>query len=298
MRAIHCPTIPVTADLFTVATSPMPIVSRMMAMLAWHFHNALVMYSAPFKCFRSQLGMPKSILQIPVTQTTQVPCRAMDINQSTNDGQAQILENLLAQANLGDPTDNPSVVDIRGHVILVHGDLSTAEHLEGIWASHAIEIKPIQRLQYPVFIMGLFHYQMACADAIWWMYIKPKSLRSGPNSLYQQACSIRPHDSGRIASKPGFHLMHDLIHQCAHAWMLDCWRVEVAKRDHAVQSLELFAAKEPSWQEIVMLSQQLAMEYLNRDTAVDTEFGNNTVILARLLQYLEVCHATKHGDIG
>jgi len=62
--------------------------------------------------------------------------------------------------------------------------------------------------------------------------------------------------------------------------------------------LELFAAKEPLWQEIVMLSQRLAMEYLDRDTAADTEFGNNTVILAQLLQYLEVCHAMKHGNIG
>jgi len=90
----------------------------------------------------------------------------MDINQSTNDGQAQILENILAQANLGDPTDMPGVVDICEHVILVHGDLGTAKWLEGIRALRAIESNPVCHLQYPIFVMGLFHYQMACADAI------------------------------------------------------------------------------------------------------------------------------------
>jgi len=128
----------------------------------------------------------------------------MDINQSTNNGQAQILENILIQANLGDPTDMPGVVDIREHIILIHRDLGTAERLEGIQASRAIESKPVCCLQYPVFIMGLFHYQMACADAIWRMIVEPKALRNGANSLYQQACLVRLHDSGWIGSKPGF----------------------------------------------------------------------------------------------
>jgi len=56
----------------------------------------------------------------------------MDINQSTNNGQGQILKNILVQANLGDLSDTPGVVDIHEHVILIHGDLGTAEHLEGI----------------------------------------------------------------------------------------------------------------------------------------------------------------------
>src|SRR5882757_9141027 len=99
--------------------------------------------------------------------------------------------------------------------------------------------------------MGLFHYQMACADAIWRMFIEPKSLHNRVNGLYQQACSVRLHDSGRIGSKPGFHLMHNLIHQCALARMLDCWRVEIAQRDPMIQSLSDFATQKPSWEFIV-----------------------------------------------
>jgi hypothetical protein len=113
LRAIHCPYIPATLDPLeanTVLGRPTCTISPIVARIAWHFRHALVTFSAPFKHFQSHLGTPDSVLQIPVTQTTQVPCRAMDINQSTNDGQAQILESLLAQANLGDPTDNPGVI--------------------------------------------------------------------------------------------------------------------------------------------------------------------------------------------
>jgi len=139
---------------------------------------------------------------------------------------------------------------------------------------------------------------MACANAIWHMYIEPKSLQTGPNSLYQQACSVHPHDSGCIGSKPGFHLIHDLKQQCAYACMLDCWRVEVAKQDNTIPSLDEFSAQKPSWDAIVELLLHLAVNYLDQDDAEDLEFQNNSVILGHLSHYLELCHAIKHGDIG
>jgi hypothetical protein len=54
----------------------------------------------------------------------------MDINQSTIDGQAQIIDSISAQANIGDPTDYPNVTDIQKHVGLYHGDLWTGELIE------------------------------------------------------------------------------------------------------------------------------------------------------------------------
>lgn len=184
-------------------------------------------------------------MPIPPAKTMHIPCRAIDINSSTNDGQGQIIDNLFMQPNLGDPTDTPGVEDIREHVVLVHRDLGTGERLAAIKESHAIERKPVRRLQMIIFILGLFHLLMACADVIWKMFIEPKELRSSPDSLYQHACKIRPHDSGRIGSKPGFQLIHDLTHQCAFARMLDIWRVEVKKHKGFV-SLSNYAASKPS----------------------------------------------------
>ena len=263
--------------------------------LAWHFRHALVTYQKTFERFRDSLGVPETVLQIPIKKTTHLPCRAMDIDQSTVDGQAEILESLFAQANIGDPTDFLNVLDMREHVILVHGDLGTAERLDAAQRSRSIEGKPFRRLENVIFVFGLFHLQMAAADAIWRMFIEPKAQRTAPNGLYQQACKVRPRDSGRIASKPGFRLMHDLILQCAAARILDIWRIEVGRS--GFRSLDSYA-ESASWSDIEKVSLSLVKKYVDQSSAKDREFRNNTLILGRLLDYVELTHAMKHGDIG
>ncbi|KAI0683240.1 hypothetical protein BC835DRAFT_1409447 [Cytidiella melzeri] len=131
--------------------------------------------------------------------------------------------------------------------MLVHGDLGTGEQLDGSLASRAIERKPVRGLRNVVFVLGLFHLQMAGADAIWRMFIEPKAQRTEPNGL-----------------KPGFRLMHDLILQCAAARMLDIWRVEVEKH----RSLEEYAASS-SWLDLERMSLLLAEKYLDKLTAKD-----------------------------
>ncbi|KAH7906214.1 hypothetical protein BJ138DRAFT_1223402 [Hygrophoropsis aurantiaca] len=266
--------------------------------IAWHFRHALVTFCDDFHHFKPELGMPETVNQIPVTKTSHIPCRAMDINSSTNDGQAQIVEHICMQANIGDPTDFPSMCDVREHVMLVHGDLGTAERLHGIKQSRSIETKEVRRLQPVVFVMGLFHLQMACTEALWRMFIEPKSVRADPHSLYSQACQVRPHDSGRIGSKPGFRLIHDIAHHCGYARMLDCWRVEVKRIDNSWTTLELFAKSKPTYTDLVRLSLVLASTYVDKPAVYDKVFRNNSLILARLIQYLEITHALKHGDIG
>ena len=279
--------------------SPVPGPSQRIRIIAWHFCHALVTFVPGFERFRKDLKTPETILQIPVTKTTHIPCRAMDINPSTNDGQAQVLEELLRQANLGDPTDFPNVEDIREHVVLMHGDLGTGERIFGVKQSRSIEAKPVRRLQMVVFIPGLFHLQMAAADALWRMYIAPKDLHSDKTGLYHQACRIRPHDSGRLTTKPGFRLVHEVMHQCGYARMLDVWRVALQQQQPAsLLSLEDFASTNPSWEDLINLSLSLATDYVDKPSAADGLFRNNSLILARLIQYIELCHALKHGDIG
>ncbi|KAI0071748.1 hypothetical protein K474DRAFT_1606364, partial [Panus rudis PR-1116 ss-1] len=251
-----------------------------------------------FQHLRHELGSPDTVMQIPVTKTTHIPCRAMDINSSTNDGQGQILQNLFCQANIGDPTDLPHVIDIREHVVLVHGDLGTGERLHGIKQSRSIERKEIRRLQSAIFVMGLFHLLMAAADAIWKMFIEPKELQQDPHGLFQHACRIRPHQTHNIKTKPGFRLMHDLIHQCGTARMLDIWETEIHKRNSSHTSLADFANSNPSWQDVVDLSLQIVRTYVDKPNEKDAVFRNSSLILARLLLYIELAHAMKHGDIG
>ena len=68
-------------------------------------------------------------------KTQQMPAKAMDIKQSTNDGQAEILKQMLSVAGIGDPdnikdhlalgqTSDDAKRTLGNQVILVHGNLS------------------------------------------------------------------------------------------------------------------------------------------------------------------------------
>ena len=281
-----------------IPTSTGPSHSIHIRVLAWHFRYALVMFCEPFKIYQAKLEHPEMINQIPVTRTEYIPCRAMDINQSTADGQCDILQSLQEQAGIGSISDNPGVCDISSYVQLVHGDLHTGELIEASKRSCSIETNPVRRLQCAIFVMGLFHYLMACGDAIWRIFLESKPARKGPNSLFAQACAIRPHDSGQITQKYSFRMMHELIHQCGWARMLDCWHVEVNKRNPTCKNLDDYTQATPAWEDLVEISLYLASNYLDKPHADDLEFQNNLITLARLLQYIKLAHAMKHGDIG
>ncbi len=143
----------------------------------WKFLADLVRYGpAYFRAFADDLEEPESVDMIPVVKSEQVPLEAMDINQSSAQGNADALVHMFKQGGVGDPQDSPgaeSIVDVGDHVILVHGDLSTCERVQSIQASRRVERTPWRRLQPIVFCMGLFHLKMACANAIWKIFIQP-----------------------------------------------------------------------------------------------------------------------------
>ncbi|KAH9008001.1 hypothetical protein EDB85DRAFT_1843007, partial [Lactarius pseudohatsudake] len=137
---------------------------------AWHVREILTNHGQHFAHFSKQLGAPKSVLRIPLSTTEQIPMRSMKIKQSSVDGNIEVMGNLLRQGGLGDPTDpgfdTRGDVDISEFVLLIHGDLLTKEHLDTVRDSRRIEDTPKDRFQYVVFIPGLFHYKMACVDAL------------------------------------------------------------------------------------------------------------------------------------
>ncbi|KAG1815389.1 hypothetical protein EV424DRAFT_1348494 [Suillus variegatus] len=81
-------------------------------------------------------GNPAIVNAIPLHKTTQIPCRAMPIEQSTTDGNIEVMDSLLRQGRIGECEDvnfDPQYdVDMSEHVLLVHGDLLTKEQLDVI----------------------------------------------------------------------------------------------------------------------------------------------------------------------
>ena len=103
---------------------------------------------------------------------------------------------------------------------------------------------------------------MVCANAIWQTWVKPTEARTDVNSLFQHVSILRPNETGKFASKPGFRQMHDVIHHDIWASMLDCWRLEAISQNPEWTSLCTFADSKLSWDLIVEMSEAIVSKYV------------------------------------
>ncbi|KAH8979609.1 hypothetical protein EDB92DRAFT_1806329 [Lactarius akahatsu] len=156
---------------------------------AWHVCEILINHGQYFGYLSNKLATPETVLRIPVSKTEQVPMRSMKIKQSSVDGNIEVMENLLRQGGLGNPTEldfeSNGDVDILDFVLLVHGNLLTKERLDTVQDSQCIEDTPKNCFQFVIFVLGLFHYRMACVDALWRTYLQVKEGHEDVNSTYQ-----------------------------------------------------------------------------------------------------------------
>ncbi|OBZ77632.1 hypothetical protein A0H81_02890 [Grifola frondosa] len=281
---------------------------------AWHIHDILVKHGEHFGHLEKELEEPEPIDVIPLHKTSQVPCRAMKIKQSTTDGNIQVLDSLFQQGGIGESGGKGFAaeygdVDMSEWVIFVHGDLLTKERIDSVQESRAIEDSPKRRFQYVVFLPGLFHYKIACADAFWRTWAQPKEARTDVNSLYEHVGILRPDETGKFVSNPGFRRVHDVIHHDAWGSMLDCWRLEAEARNPEWTSLKIFSESKPSWDLITEMSESIVTKYVAttpklsdlRDEPMqerDEQFENQCLWNRDELLYIELCHAMNAGDIG
>ncbi|KAG2087739.1 hypothetical protein BD769DRAFT_1632408 [Suillus cothurnatus] len=148
------------------------------------------------------------------------------------------------------------------HVILIHGDLLTKERLDTVRNSRRIEHTPKNRFQYVIFLPGLCHYKMACADAICRTYIQPKEGRDDENSLYQHTAVLWPEETGKMAESQN------------PEW----------------STLENFAVSEPKWDDVVAMSHTIVWKYPS--TGCDKQFENQMLRNRDELMYIDVLEAS------
>ena len=278
---------------------------------AWKFLHDLIYFGPDyFHKFCNMLGDPEEIECIPVVKTSQVPNRTLDISPNAPAQNAEAINSLLRQAGVGDPAEDTRVETIGNHAILISGDLLTGERIRSLLDSRSEESTPWRRMQFIVYVMGLFHLKMACADAIWRIFILPKKARNDENSLMQQISQIRPKETGKIASKPGFRRMHEVIQHIGIVSRLDCWRIEAGKNTN-FQTLDEFASSKPSWAQLQELANQLALGQvatsdsdavlLQSDQSASSRDYQRENTLRRqqyFLLYEEISYALNAGDIG
>ncbi|KAF8415173.1 hypothetical protein L210DRAFT_3432429, partial [Boletus edulis BED1] len=199
-----------------------------------------------FHQFQSRIRAPDPIEQIPAMTTPIFAARAMDVNNSTVSGNIQAINLLLEQGGVTKPpaqsdteTNSP---DISEHVVLVHGDLGTGERIQTALLQRSIESTPWNHMQHVIFIPGLFHLKMACADAIWRCFLHPSSAREDGTSLMRDVAQLHPRETGIFGTNPNFRRMHVLISHARICQCLDCWRVYIIKKNPNITSLDDFAS--------------------------------------------------------
>lgn len=287
---------------------------------AWMFRRDLVREVPGFGHFRDRLGEPEEIEVIPPTKLEYIPARAMDLNQSTVAGNKDAIRNLFGQGGIGDPSDDTDwhnitpddPVDMTDYVSIIHGDLGAWARLNSLRERRGLEDTPWRRFQFIVFVPGLFHLKMAGADAIWKILIRPKEAEKDANSLRTLAGQLRPKETGKLATKPGFRRIHEVIQHAGIVLRLNAWKIKLRQRNPEWGSIEAFVASKPSWELIEEISCECARDFVageDLDSDLfeirsrpkeerDQEHENIILIHKYLLMYEELSFAMNTGDIG
>ncbi|KIJ58558.1 hypothetical protein HYDPIDRAFT_73632, partial [Hydnomerulius pinastri MD-312] len=187
-------------------------------------------------------------------------------------------------------------------------DLGTGERLQSAQLRRSIESTPWNRFQHVIFVPGLFHLKMACADAIWRCFLHPLAAREDETSLMRDVTYLRPKETGVYCSKPGFRRMHQLIGHAGTCRRLDCWRAHLHSKNSKYTDLGTFADSKPSLDELRSLADELAQNYvathrlhrMRRRPAKerDLQFENALLLNKYFLLYEELSYAMNCGDIG
>jgi len=275
----------------------------------WLFLRDLVEHGPTyFQQFRNELSLPTPIGEsIPVAKTHVTPLQSLDISNSTVTGNIDTIEKLLEQTGLGDYEPPTPTVSLDGQVLLLHGDLGTGDRINSARQWRSIETSPRNRLQFAVFIMGLFHTKMACTETIWRVFLKDPKARHEDTSFYSDFKILRPRDSSALSGTFKYRPIHDAIRHIGACRRLDCLRVMVQEDQYT--SLQAFADSQPRWGRVQVLARAAVRRFLpypdelppiqnkepeERDEQLENSIGFN--IYSAL--YEEMSYAMDHGDIG
>ncbi|KAI6011403.1 hypothetical protein BKA83DRAFT_4502458 [Pisolithus microcarpus] len=278
---------------------------------AWMFLSDLCTHGPEyFRTLKGGITEPEAIDQIPLVKTEIIAARAMDVNNSTVSGNIRAVADLLRQGGIYDPAavaaEGLDAPDISRYVVLIHGDLGTGERLQAVQLQRSIEATPWDRFQHVVFVPGLFHLKMACAEAIWRCFLQPLAAREDETSLIHDVTILRPRETGIYCSKPGFRRMHQLISHAGVCRRLDCWRLHI--EDLGFTSLEAFAASAPTLDDLKTVAEHLVRNYVANyqlrhmkarpSDERDIQFENALLMNKYYLLYEELSYAMNRGDIG
>jgi len=118
---------------------------------------------------------------------------------------------------------------------------------------------------------------------------------------------LHPKETGIIASKPGFHWMHQVIGHVGICRHLDCWRMEALQWNAEHTTLELFAQSKPSFKLLQEMADCIMRKYVaggrmqrlraQPEAQRDAQYENSLLLNKYCLLYEEISHTMNTGDI-
>ena len=269
---------------------------------AWKFMVDLCTHGPQyFRKFLPLIEPPESVEKIPPVKTIQIPARSMDLSNATVDGNIDAAEDVLRQGGIDDPED---------YVILFHGDLGTYERMKTARKRRSIEETPMRRMQYMLFVPGVFHTEMACADVLYKMFLESTPGRDDETSFQRFIEVLFPNESSKIANGKGSHQSFaECIYKTGLVDRLLCWSEYLQSINPKWDSLKKFADTSPSFDRVKSLSRILGKLYYStslksasvRKTPFkdrDQQFENVLKRVEYFLLFEETIYSIRHGDVG
>jgi hypothetical protein len=175
--------------------------------------------------------------------------------------------------------------------------------------SRAAERHPWRSFGWVIFVPGLFHLKMACADALHRIFLAQEH-RDGPNSLVRYVDEVRVKDNGTFKTDKGpqWRPMHEFIQHVGIASQLDCWRVAAGEAQPEVLTLDKWAESNPSWNKIVSMSRMMCRRFVGNKNLTnerqkpedcrDKDLENTLIREQYFMLYEELAWAINAGDVG
>lgn len=277
-----------------------------------------------FRQFRSKVGDPETVEQLPIRSTDQVPVQAMNHDNSSVNGNIDAIEDMLKQGGIArhSPAEGPVAGEppnLSEYVQIVSGDLGTGERIDTAQRRRALELRVWNTLFYIIFIPGMFHVKMALADMLWKLFIRPFAMEADPTSAVNAAKFLCPrkNDTNKLLKgPPTYQQIKRFLKHLGIAERLTAWRTMLERKfgpsiwsDLDEQSFIPRFTLQFTWKDLVAMSKDLVRSYFTLEsirarkktadkTAVDMELQNTMYRNYYMLLYEETVHAMNWGDIG
>lgn len=250
---------------------------------------------------------PDSDSKIPLHKTEVYPLPAMNINESSITGNAEVMEAIFEE--LEQSITAPEFMD---EVRIVCGDQLSVTNLRSVTANRAGDDDPTQTFANVVTFPGLFHAQIHILSGILEMHWGSAEGPQDPGSLHLHN-TVLARKPIVLSSLPPYRTCRDLVFVSLYARVFHCLELvagydsldEYSESvtfnqlyDHAAEIVDRFATAQVATKLRASRARELRKPESERTAAGDVVFENAVLFMRDALLVREFTDAIKAGDSG